>query len=103
MPSPVFDLQSHSLHSDGALPAQRYVWHGVAGKDGGEYPAVTLSVTKKPGENAIDVTRSVLERIEMLRGTFIPDGVEVTVTEALAVIAHRRKSTARGARGRRAR
>ena len=46
----------------------------------GTAPAVTIAVSKKPGENAIDVTRSVLERIEMLRGTFIPDGVEVTVT-----------------------
>ncbi len=43
-------------------------------------PAVTIAVSKKPGENAIDVTRAVLERIELLRGTYIPDGVEATVT-----------------------
>jgi len=47
---------------------------------GGIAPAVTIAVAKKPGENAIDVTRSVLERVELLRGTYIPDGVEVTVT-----------------------
>jgi len=46
----------------------------------GTAPAVTLAVSKKPGENAIDVTRAVLERVELLRGTFIPDGVEATVT-----------------------
>ena len=46
----------------------------------GVAPAVTIAVSKKPGENAIDVTRSVIERIELLRGTFIPDGVEATVT-----------------------
>jgi len=46
----------------------------------GDAPAVTIAVSKKPGENAIDVTRSVLERVELLRGTYIPDGVEVTVT-----------------------
>jgi multidrug efflux pump subunit AcrB len=46
----------------------------------GTAPAVTIAISKKPGENAIDVTRSVLERIELLRGTYIPDGVEVTVT-----------------------
>jgi multidrug efflux pump subunit AcrB len=46
----------------------------------GTAPAVTLAISKKPGENAIDVTRSVLERVELLRGTYIPDGVQVTVT-----------------------
>jgi multidrug efflux pump subunit AcrB len=46
----------------------------------GTAPAVTIAVAKKPGENAIDVTRAVLERVELLRGTYIPDGVEVTVT-----------------------
>jgi multidrug efflux pump subunit AcrB len=46
----------------------------------GTAPAVTIAVSKKPGENAIDVTRAVLERVELLRGTYIPDGVEVTVT-----------------------
>src|SRR5436190_17099553 len=51
---PVF-LQDVASVSDGALPAQRYVWHGVAGAKGGEYPAVTIAITKKPGENAVDV------------------------------------------------
>ena len=46
----------------------------------GTAPAVTIAVSKKPGENASDVTRAVLERVELLRGTYIPDGVEVTVT-----------------------
>jgi multidrug efflux pump subunit AcrB len=46
----------------------------------GTSPAVTIAISKKPGENAIDVTDAVLARMEHLRGTFIPDGVEVTVT-----------------------
>jgi len=46
----------------------------------GVAPAVTLAVSKKPGENAIDVASAVLERMELLRGTYIPDGVEMTVT-----------------------
>ncbi len=29
-------------------------------QDGGEYPAVTIAVTKKPGENAIDVADAVM-------------------------------------------
>jgi multidrug efflux pump subunit AcrB len=54
----------------------------------GTAPAVTIAVSKKPGENAIDVTRAVLERVELLRGTFIPDGVEVTVTRDYGVTAN---------------
>jgi multidrug efflux pump subunit AcrB len=46
----------------------------------GTAPAVTIAISKKPGENAVDVTRAVLARVALLRGTFIPDGVEITVT-----------------------
>ena len=46
----------------------------------GTSPAVTIAVSKKPGENAIDVTNAVLQRVEHMRGTYIPDGVEATVT-----------------------
>jgi multidrug efflux pump subunit AcrB len=67
--------------SDGPLPPSRYVWHGKAkASGGGEYPAVTLLVTKKPGENAIDVANAVMQRVEQLRNTVIPDGVEVAET-----------------------
>ncbi|MGV3492774.1 MAG: efflux RND transporter permease subunit, partial [Ramlibacter sp.] len=76
---PVF-LQEVATVRDGPLPAQRYVWHGVAGKDGGEYPAVTLAITKKPGENAIDVADAVMARVGELRNTVIPQGVEVAET-----------------------
>jgi multidrug efflux pump subunit AcrB len=76
---PVF-LQDVATVRDGALPAQRYVWHGIAGGQGGEFPAVTLAITKKPGENAIDVANAVMRRIEGLRNTVIPHGVEVAET-----------------------
>jgi multidrug efflux pump subunit AcrB len=73
---PVF-LQEVATVRDGALPAQRYVWHGVSGPQGGEYPAVTIAVTKKPGQNAIDVADAVMRRVGELRNTVIPQGVEV--------------------------
>jgi multidrug efflux pump subunit AcrB len=76
---PVF-LQDIAAVRDGALPAQRYVWHGVTGAEGGEYPAVTLAITKKPGENAIDVADAVMRRVAELRNTVIPQGVEVAET-----------------------
>ena len=83
---PVF-LQEVATVRDGAPPAQRYVWHGVAGAAPAEYPAVTVQVTKKPGENATDVAAGVLRRIDELRNTVIPDGVEVVQSRNYGVTA----------------
>ncbi len=41
---------------------------------------MTLSVTKKPGENAIDVANAVMRRVEVLRNTVIPHDVQVAET-----------------------
>jgi multidrug efflux pump subunit AcrB len=77
---PVF-LKDVADVSEGPLPAQRYVWHGKSERDGGgEYPAVTLSITKKTGENAIDVANAVMARVEQLKGSVIPDDIEVVTT-----------------------
>ncbi|HEV6967698.1 efflux RND transporter permease subunit [Roseateles sp.] len=65
---------------DGPLPAQRYVWHGTAGAEAAEHAAVTIAITKKPGENAIDVAEAVMRRVDELRNTVIPAGVEVAET-----------------------
>ena len=44
----------------------------------GEYPAVTIAVTKKPGENAVDVADARRSRASTSsRNTVIPAGVEV--------------------------
>jgi multidrug efflux pump subunit AcrB len=62
---------------DGPEQPARYAWMGNAE---GEHPAVTLQVTKKPGENAVDVATRVIERAEALAGTVIPHDVRVSVT-----------------------
>ena len=62
---------------DGPDQPARYVW--IGNKDG-EFPAVTVQISKKPGVNAADVAEGVIARIESLKGTLIPEGVEVTVT-----------------------
>jgi multidrug efflux pump subunit AcrB len=71
----------------GARQPSRYVWHmpgaagaGDAASAGTSHPAVTLTVTKKPGENAVDVARAAAARVEELRGTVIPAGIEADVT-----------------------
>ncbi|OQX14484.1 MAG: multidrug transporter AcrB [Thiothrix lacustris] len=43
-------------------------------------PAVTIAVAKQPGTNAVDVANNVIDRFEKLRGTFVPEGVNVSVT-----------------------
>ena len=73
-------LKDVATITDGPLPPERYVWHGTSGKDGAEYPAVTVSVTKKPGQNAVDVAEAVIQRVEQLKNTVIPADVDVVVT-----------------------
>ena len=79
---PIF-LRDVAAVSDGPPPPARYVWHGtVAHGDtpAAEYPAVTLAITKKPGENAIDVADAVMRRVDLLRNTVIPGDVQVAET-----------------------
>jgi multidrug efflux pump subunit AcrB len=91
---PVY-LQDVATVRSGPDQPEQYVSFGAGPAAGrinvqldGTAPAVTIAISKKPGENAIDVTRSVLERVELLRGTYIPDGVEVTVTRDYGVTAN---------------
>jgi multidrug efflux pump subunit AcrB len=77
---PVF-LKDVAEVRDGPPPAQRMVWLGQPGAGGPrEFPAVTLQITKKPGENAIDVANALAARMDQLRNTVIPDAVQVVET-----------------------
>ncbi|MBI4871958.1 MAG: efflux RND transporter permease subunit [Candidatus Riflebacteria bacterium] len=44
------------------------------------YPAVTLSVAKRKGANAVEVAEKVLEKAAALRGKLIPSDVQLTQT-----------------------
>lgn len=66
---------------------EQFVWFGsgaAAEQKGlaaqGEFPAVTIAIAKQPGTNAATIADQVIERVEQLKGVFIPAGVEVTVT-----------------------
>ncbi|MFT3663828.1 efflux RND transporter permease subunit [Piscinibacter sp.] len=69
---------------DGARQPRRYVWFtpGAAASDaaGAAQPAVTITITKKPGSNAVDVARAARERLAELRNTVLPQGVEASIT-----------------------
>jgi multidrug efflux pump subunit AcrB len=43
-------------------------------------PAVTLAIAKKKGSNGVTVANAIKERVELIKGSLIPDNVEVSVT-----------------------
>ncbi|PWI32382.1 multidrug transporter AcrB [Vibrio albus] len=58
------------------VPSQN-VWMS---QEGQVFPAVTVSVAKQPGVNAVDLTQAITARIDQVRNVLIPQGVNVTVT-----------------------
>jgi multidrug efflux pump subunit AcrB len=68
---------------DGPEEPSQYVFFGngaARATVADEQPAVTLSIAKRPGANAIAVAHEVLKKVEALRGRVIPNGVEVSIT-----------------------
>lgn len=45
-----------------------------------EVPAVSITLAKKRGTNAVVVTQGVLDKLDELKGDFIPDNVTVNIT-----------------------
>ncbi len=69
--------------SDASEEPSQYVLFGsgaARSSDADERPAVTLSVAKRPGTNAIDVAQGVLAQLDDVKGTLIPGDVDVTLT-----------------------
>ncbi|HEU5069035.1 MAG TPA: efflux RND transporter permease subunit [Verrucomicrobiae bacterium] len=68
---------------DGAEEPGQYVFFGqgaAVAQAAGEQPAVTLSIAKRPGANAISVAHAVLKKVDTLKGRIIPADVLITVT-----------------------
>ena len=87
---PVY-LRDVAAITDGPEEPDQYVFFGAgpaaAKKDipsgrtaEGIRPAVTLTVGKRKGTNAIDVARKVIGRVQEARGTVIPDDIQFTIT-----------------------
>jgi len=49
-------------------------------KTAGEIPQVTITIAKKPGTNAVTVADRVLAKLEEMKKTVIPEGVNIVVT-----------------------
>src|SRR5580765_3919430 len=68
---------------DAAEEPSQYVFSGSGAANSAaaeEQPAVTLSVAKRPGANAISVADRVLKKVDTLKGRLIPDDIQITVT-----------------------
>ncbi len=57
-----------------------------------EQPAVTLTIAKRPGANAISVADEVLKKIDTLKGRIIPADVQVSVTRNYGVTAEEKSN-----------
>lgn len=81
---PVY-LRDVATIEDGPAQPDQYVHfsHGAASASkttAVERPAVTLVIAKQAGTNAVEISRRVIERFDQLRGSYIPDNVNVTIT-----------------------
>ncbi len=93
---PVY-LRDVARIEDGAEEANDYVMFGLGSAfvvppsggsvlnqtqppKGGTTNAVTISVAKRKGKNAIEIADKVLEKVEHLKGSLIPSDVTVTTT-----------------------
>jgi multidrug efflux pump subunit AcrB len=77
-------LRNIATVADSPEEVANYVLFGrgiASGSDqSGLQPAVTLSVAKRKGTNAIDIADAVLAKVQRLRGTVIPSEVDVAAT-----------------------
>ncbi len=71
--------------TDGPEEPDQYVFFGTGtaneeGKISNSRPAVTLTVAKRKGTNAISVAERILARVNDIRGTIIPENIHVSIT-----------------------
>jgi multidrug efflux pump subunit AcrB len=69
--------------TDAAEEPSQYVFFGAGAAIkamADEQPAVTLSIAKRPGANAISVAHQVLRKVETLKGHLIPQDIGIMVT-----------------------
>lgn len=72
---------------EGAEKSSQYVFYGVGQYDAAqaaeyksEYPAVTLSISKKQGADAMKLSERIITKVDHLKKELIPDEVQVTET-----------------------
>lgn len=83
---PVY-LRDVATISDGSEEPASYVFYGQGPasptkeqSSKGETDAVTLAVAKRPGANAIAVSHEVLQKIDKIKGNYLPKQIHLSVT-----------------------
>ncbi len=75
---PVFVRNVAEVADDGAEPTEYVRMVNAGSKE--SLPAVTLSIAKRKGTNAVEVAGNVLRRIEPLKGSVLPSDVHLDIT-----------------------
>jgi multidrug efflux pump subunit AcrB len=75
-------LRDIAAISQGESESKTIVTHSqrVEGGKFSHHPAVTIAIAKKRGTNGVDVAHSILNEVKSLKGTLIPDSIQVEVT-----------------------
>lgn len=82
---PVY-LRQVATVEDGPERPSQYVFYGnghqngLAAKFSSEYPAVTLSIAKKKGADAMSLSSRIIAKVEHLKKELVPSEVQITVT-----------------------
>jgi multidrug efflux pump subunit AcrB len=79
---PVYLREVAEIKDDAQEPSQYVLFGSGAARSttSAEQPAVTLTIAKRPGANAIAVADQVLKKIDALRGKTIPNDIRVSIT-----------------------
>ncbi|MGN6376519.1 MAG: efflux RND transporter permease subunit, partial [Sphingomonas sp.] len=78
--APVY-LRDVATVTEGPQQLQARAWRWE--KDDGRWhmaPAVSIAIAKRPGANAVTVSKAILKRVALLKGSLIPNSVHVAVT-----------------------
>ena len=76
---PVYLREVATILDDAEEPTQ-HVLHSTSKNSAPDEAAVTLSVAKRPGANAITVADAVQRKVDSLKGKFIPSNIELSIT-----------------------
>jgi multidrug efflux pump subunit AcrB len=81
---PVYLRDVAASITDGPSEPENYILYGdgAAATSGqsSDYPAVTLTLAKRKGTNATDITMAAEKKIESLRGYLLPSDLNVSIT-----------------------
>ena len=76
--------------SEGADQPKANVWMS---QQGAQYPAVTLTIAKQPGINAVDLNQAIKARLAAMQNVLIPQGVEVSISRDYGLTASEKANT----------